>query len=69
MTWDEVVEIGLLLPGVELGTAYGTGGRRVKAKSPWRERANPGRVRELVGDAWAERAPTRLVEQRLQRDR
>lgn len=30
MTWDDVVRIGLELPGVEVGSAYGTPALRVK---------------------------------------
>jgi hypothetical protein len=30
MTWDDAVQIGLELPGVELGTAYGTPALRVR---------------------------------------
>jgi hypothetical protein len=105
MTWDDVVEIGLGLPEVGVGTAYGTPALRVRrafmcrlredgetlaircdpeerpllieanegvllltahyASSPMvlvaLPRAGDELVRELVEDAWAERAPKRLV--------
>jgi hypothetical protein len=32
MTWDEVCEVALSLPGVEAGTSYGTPGFKVKGK-------------------------------------
>jgi hypothetical protein len=106
MTWDDVVAIGVALPAVEVGTAYGTPAMRVKGKFmcrlredgetlaircdpeerpllldahfgvlfltphydnspmvlvalPW---ADTALVRELVEDAWAERAPRKLVD-------
>ena len=106
MTWDDVVAIGVALPAVEVGTAYGTPAMRVKGKFMCRLRedgetlaircdpgerpllldAHPGvlfltphydnwpmvlvalpradatLVRELVEDAWAERAPRKLLE-------
>ena len=105
MTWDDVVAIGVALPAVEVGTAYGTPAMRVKGTFMCRLRedretlaircdpgerpllldAHPGvlfltphydnspmvlvalpradeaLVRELVEDAWAERAPRKLV--------
>ena len=105
MTWEEVVGIGLELPGVERSTAYGTESLRVNGKFLCRERdgqevlaircdveerpflidthpdvlfvtphyqdypmvlvtlaqADPELVRELVEDAWVERAPKKLV--------
>jgi hypothetical protein len=106
MTWDDVVAIGVALPGVEVGTAYGTPAMRVKGKFMcrlWEDgetvaircdpeerplpldahadvlfltphydnspmvlvalpRADAALVRELVEDAWGERAPRKLVE-------
>jgi len=106
MNWDDVVAIGLELPAVEVGTAYGTPAMRVKGKFMCRlredgvtvaircdpeerpllleahhdvlfltahydnspmvlvalPRADSALVRELVEDAWAERAPRELVE-------
>lgn len=106
MTWDDVVSIGVALPAVEVGTAYGTPAMRVKGKFMCRlredgetlaircdpeerpllleahhdvlfltphydnspmvlvalPRAEAGLVRELVEDAWAERAPRKLLE-------
>jgi hypothetical protein len=105
VTWDDVVRIGLELPGVELGSAYGTPALRVRNQfmcrlredgetlaircdlderpllieanadalfvTPHYEawpmvlvalpRAGETLVRELVEDAWAERAPKRAV--------
>ena len=105
MSWDHVARIGLELPGVEVGSAYGTPALRVRGQfmcriredgetlaircdlderpllieanadalfvTPHYEawpmvlvalpRAGKGLVRELVEDAWAERAPKRLV--------
>ena len=106
LAWDDVVAIALDLPGVEVGTAYGTPALRVKGSFMCRLRedgetlaircdpderplliaANPGvlfvtphyeawpmvlvalpgagatLVRELIEDAWVEKAPKRLVE-------
>jgi hypothetical protein len=106
VTWDDVVAIGVALPAVEVGTAYGTPALRVKGKFMCRlredgetlaircdpeerpllldahlgvlfltphydnspmvlvalPRANAALVRELVEDAWAERAPRKLLE-------
>lgn len=106
MTWDDVVTLGLALPAVEVGSAYGTPALRVRGKFMCRLRedgetlaircdpeerpfmidAHPGvlfvtphyeawpmvlvalpgateaLVRELVEDAWADRAPRRLLE-------
>ncbi len=105
VTWDEVAAIGLELPGVEVGSAYGTPALRVKgsfmcrvredgddARDPLRPgraaapvgaheclfvtphyeawpmvlvalpRADPALVRELVEDAWVEKAPKKLVD-------
>jgi hypothetical protein len=105
MTWEDVVAIGLELPEVEVGSAYGTPALRVRGafmcrlredgetlaircdldERPFLIEANPGvlfvtphyeawpmvlvalpkagrqLVRELVEDAWVERAPKRLV--------
>ncbi|MGI8595278.1 MAG: MmcQ/YjbR family DNA-binding protein [Solirubrobacteraceae bacterium] len=40
-TWDDVVAIGLDLPGVELGTSYGTPALRVRGKGMCRLRSDP----------------------------
>ncbi len=105
VTWDDVVRIGLELPEVEVGSAYGTPALRVRGafmcrvredgetlaircdpdERPFLIEANAGAlfvtphyeawpmvlvslpkareqlVRELVEDAWAEKAPKRLV--------
>jgi hypothetical protein len=60
MTWDEVREIALSLPGVEEGTSYGTPGFKVKGKFITRLRAEddslvlvdvPFDEREMLMDA------------------
>jgi hypothetical protein len=105
VTWDDVVRIGLELPEVEVGAAYGTPALRVRGSfmcrvredgetlaircdlderpflieahegvlfvTPHYEawpmvlvalpRADDQLVRELVEDAWVEKAPKRLV--------
>ena len=109
VSWDDVVQIGEGLPGVEVGSAYGTPALRVRGQfmcrlredgetlaircdlderpllieansdalfvtphyAPWPmvlvalPRAEKGLIRELVEDAWAERAPKRLVAELL----
>jgi hypothetical protein len=40
-TWEDVVEIGTRLPGVEVGTSFGTPALRVKGKGMCRLRTNP----------------------------
>ena len=40
-TWEEVVELGLRFPGVELGTSYGTPALRVRRKFMCRMRTDP----------------------------
>jgi hypothetical protein len=109
VTWDDVVRIGLELPEVEVGTAYGTPALRVRGsfmcrvredgetlaircdldERPFLIEANEGvlfvtphyeawpmvlaalpkaseeLVRELVEDAWVEKAPKRLVKEHL----
>ncbi len=40
-TWDDVVAIGLGLPGVEVGTSYGTPALRVRGKGLCRLRSEP----------------------------
>ena len=105
VTWDDAVAIGLSLPAVEVGTAYGTPALRVAGGFMCRvredgetlaircdpderpllieanealfvtshyeawpmvlvalPRAEPGLVRELVEDAWVEKAPRKLVD-------
>jgi len=39
--WEDVVEIGTRLPGVEVGTSYGTPALRVRGKGMCRMRTNP----------------------------
>jgi hypothetical protein len=40
-SWEDVVEIGTRLPGVEAGTSYGTPALRVRGKGMCRLRTNP----------------------------
>lgn len=40
-TWDEVAEIALRFPGVEVGTWYGTPGLKVRGKGIARLRTDP----------------------------
>jgi hypothetical protein len=40
-SWEDVVAIGLKLPGVELGTSYGTPALRVRGKGMCRLRTDP----------------------------
>ncbi len=40
-TWDDVVEIGLRLPGVEVGTSFRTPALKVRGKGMCRLRTNP----------------------------
>ena len=40
-TWDDVVAIGSRLPGVEVGTSYGTPALRVRGKGICRLRTDP----------------------------
>ena len=109
MTWEEVIRIALELPGVEVGSAYGTTALRVRGsfmcrvredgetlaircdldERPFLVEANEGvlfvtphyeawpmvlvalpradeqLVRELVEDAWVEKAPKRLAREYL----
>ena len=40
-TWDDVVEIGLRLPGVEVGSSFRTPALKVRGKGMCRLRTNP----------------------------
>jgi hypothetical protein len=40
-SWDDVVEIGTRLPGVEVATSFGTPALRVRGKGMCRLRTNP----------------------------
>lgn len=40
-TWDDVVEIGLRFPGVEVGTSFGTPALRIRGKGMCRLRTDP----------------------------
>jgi hypothetical protein len=109
VTWDDVVSLARALPGVDVGTAYGTPALRVRGRFLARVRedgetlaircdvderpflvekhvelfvtphyedypmvlvalpaADAELVRELVEDAWAERAPKRLLAEWLE---
>ena len=61
MTWDDVVRIGRELPGVEVASAYEAWAMVLVALP----RADEGLVRELVEDAWVDRAPKRTVAELL----
>jgi len=49
-TWEQAVEIGLRLPGVEVGTSYGTPALRVRGKGMCRLRTNPDALVLRVSD-------------------
>ncbi|HWC27237.1 MAG TPA: MmcQ/YjbR family DNA-binding protein [Solirubrobacteraceae bacterium] len=49
-TWDDVVAIGTRLPGVEVGTSYGTPALRVRGKGMCRLRTNPDALVLRVSD-------------------
>jgi len=49
-TWDDVVQIGLRLPGVEVGTSFRTPALRVRAKGMCRMRTNPEALVLRVSD-------------------
>ena len=49
-TWDDVVEIGTRLPGVEVGTSFGTPALRVRGKGMCRMRSNPRALVLRVAD-------------------
>ena len=49
-TWDDVVEIGTRLPGVEVGTSFRTPALRVRGKGMCRLRTNPAALVLRVGD-------------------
>jgi hypothetical protein len=40
-SWDDVIEIGLRFPGVEVATSFGTPALRVRGKGMCRMRTNP----------------------------
>jgi hypothetical protein len=40
-TWEDVVELGTRLPGVEVGTSFGTPALKVRKKGICRLRSNP----------------------------
>lgn len=54
MTWDEVLAIALVFPGVEEGTSYGTPALKANGKFLTRLRAEDGSV-VLVGVTFDER--------------
>ena len=49
-SWEDVVAIGLQLPGVEVGTSYGTPALRVRGKGMCRLRTNPDALVVRVTD-------------------
>jgi hypothetical protein len=49
-TWDDVVEIGLRFPGVEVSTSYGTPALKVKGKFMCRLRTAPDALVMRVTD-------------------
>ena len=49
-SWEDVVEIGCRLPGVEVGTSFGTPALRVRKKGMCRLRSNPAALVLRVAD-------------------
>jgi hypothetical protein len=49
-TWEDVVEIGLRLPGVELGSSFRTPALKVRGKGMCRLRTNPAALVLRVAD-------------------
>jgi hypothetical protein len=49
-TWEDVVEIGTRLPGVEVGTSFGTPALRVRGKGMCRLRSDPSALVLRVAD-------------------
>jgi hypothetical protein len=49
-TWDDVIELGMRLPGVEIGTSYGAPALRVRGKGMCRLRSNPDALVVRVTD-------------------
>ena len=49
-TWEDVVEIGTRLPGVEVATSFGTPALRVRGKGMCRLRTNPDALVLRVND-------------------
>ncbi len=49
-TWDDVVELGTRLPGVEVATSFGTPALRVRGKGMCRLRTNPDALVLRVSD-------------------
>jgi hypothetical protein len=49
-SWEDVIGIGTRLPGVELGTSYGTPALRVRGKGMCRLRTNPEALVLRVSD-------------------
>ena len=49
-SWEDVVEIGCRLPGVEVGTSFGTPALRVRKKGMCRLRSNPACLVLRVAD-------------------
>jgi hypothetical protein len=55
-SWEDVVEIGTKLPGVEVGTSYGTPALRVRGKGMCRMRTNPDALVVRVVDVGDQQA-------------
>ncbi|MDP2710725.1 MAG: MmcQ/YjbR family DNA-binding protein [Solirubrobacteraceae bacterium] len=49
-TWDDVVQLGTQLPGVEVGTSYGAPALRVRGKGMCRLRSDPDALAIRVTD-------------------
>ena len=49
-TWDDVVELGTRLPGVEVGSSFGTPALKVRGKFMCRLRTNPDALVLRVSD-------------------
>jgi hypothetical protein len=49
-TWEDVVQVGLRLPGVEVGTSFRTPALRVRTKGMCRLRTNPDALVLRVAD-------------------
>jgi hypothetical protein len=49
-SWDDIVELGTRLPGVEVGTSFGTPALRVRGKGICRLRTNPDALVLRVSD-------------------
>ena len=57
-TWEDVVEIGLRLPKVEVGTSYATAALRVRGKGLCRLRAGPEALVQTLAPSSPQARPT-----------